>query len=77
MRSIIVYKNRKSLYHLKFSDKFFYELHVKVILELPSEHPTVFITIFRCYMKYSKNTLFRTSGKYITIFLLSLTISGT
>ncbi len=42
-----------------------------------SEHLTLFITISRCYIRYTRKTLFRTSCKIIPISLYSITISCT
>ena len=49
---------------------FFYKMHY-------SEHLTLFITISRCYIRYTRKTLFRTSCKIIPISLYSITISRT
>jgi len=42
-----------------------------------SEHLTLFITISRCYIRYTRKILFRTSCKIIPISLYSITISCT
>jgi len=42
-----------------------------------SEHLTLFITISRRYIRYTRKTLFRTSGKIIPISLYYITISCT
>ena len=42
-----------------------------------SEHLTLFITISRCYIRYTRKTVFRTSCKIIPISLYSITMSWT
>jgi len=54
----------------RLSGCFFCKMHY-------SEHLTLFITISRCYIRYTRKTVFRTSCKIIPISLYSITISWT
>ena len=54
----------------RLSGCFFCKMHY-------SEHLTLFITISRCYIRYTRKTVFRTSCKIIPISLYSITISCT
>ena len=85
MNAILVDKNRNKSLFIRYdlpvnlftnfwpilfrsSSCFFCKMHY-------SEHLTLFITISRCYIRYTRKTLFRTSGKIIPISLFSITIS--
>ncbi len=85
MNDILLYKTRKKSLYIRYdlpvnfftnfwsmlfrsSGCFFCKMHY-------SEHLTLFITISGCYIRYTRKTLFRTSGKIIPISLFSITIS--
>jgi hypothetical protein len=89
MELIIFCKNRKCLYPFRSPSKVFYEIPVNILPFFWSftvtsiisphfyEHPTIFITISRQYIDYSKNIVSRTSCRTLTISQFSITIFRT